>query len=1025
MEYIYSHAASGDRDLGSDDNVIHSYFPQLDHPDHGVLRTIIRDSQDGPVTNGALPTYLDSDGCVANGGCTNAISPSSAKISPADGQWHLITLTTQPTPGVKGLQIYVDGGFAGEMKSPQTYTDENGDTHQATGGAPITLDGTLHLCARADLDPSRFFSGSVANLRIFNSALQADQVKALYDTDVQVANARVAGPGASPTATTTGVMAATPPSAPGVQGDCATPCGYYNSVFMCTSTDGRLITCGPSANQNATTPPGAAVDPQTPGAPPAPTAVSTPSLPAMRINGQPACSPQPVAGVPTVQSCGEGYVCFPLSQSQLEGSLGGEVVAAVAGSVGVCTYAPDGLLLPAESQVPAPMYATIQFIFNFKIYTFFFLNKIACILLSKLDFVKCFLISLSSKLMLFFLFLPFFCRAFFPLSSPSLESFPLGEYKSINEGASVATDPLFGGSLLCNAADADIVALDAVPYGATNGSFSINIWVKPGKDFNAEAPLYLYSHRGTDAASSASANTGWGTNQVQIYFPQEGHPAYGLARAYVRDDNDVYTGTESQGYIDSDGQIGNNNGPRQIPFPVLDGKWHMLTITSEPQGGQGYRMYVDGQLAADLNARTVAAAAGVSSTMQQYGGTEYHVDGGDAMNMTGSIVLCSRSDDPSERHFDGNLAYLSLWDQVLQDQQVAALYAAVQQKASTITPEENAAPGIETAALSTRRTQTQRFSISGRACMFPALYNGEMIIDCVDQGVDSFCPVANDEWEACTPLPGQAPPPPPPTALFKESTGQASSDYGDLFPSGLVGPPGAEGASSSLGGNTARGALFSADGRRCQLPLFYRSMRVDNCVSFNGGQYCWVESGEGPVDGEWAECAEDALLHAPQQGTLGVGPSTVPVLQMQQPVRFTTDGEVCTFPAVHAGLVFDDCAEVPQDQIQGPACLGASGQWKECSLNSGESLEGVERTQLFVAERKTVSGLNCVFPGVTNDYLWFDCADVGGATSATSAAEGSLGGGSSLAKRQICPTTNATWEVCAPADTSFQTKTLE
>lgn len=347
MEYVYGHASAADRDLGADPNVIHAYFPQLDHPDHGILRAIVRDSQDGAVANGALPTYLDSDGCVANGGCPTSATRGT-RISPADGDWHHIALTTQPSGGLKGLQMYVDGTFVGEMRSGETYTDENGDTHQATGGAPITLDGTLYLCSRSDKDPARFFSGSLANLRIFNSALQAEQVKAMYDADAQAAYAKAAPQGAQ------GVGVAAPPGSmsPQIESaqDCATPCGYYNSVFMCTSTDGKLILCGPSAAQNATTT-------TTPASPP----LSSPagaalSIPAVRINGQPACSPQPVESVPTVQTCGEGYLCFPLSQTQLESALGGEmVVAAVAGNVGVCMYAPDGLLLPATSQVPAPL----------------------------------------------------------------------------------------------------------------------------------------------------------------------------------------------------------------------------------------------------------------------------------------------------------------------------------------------------------------------------------------------------------------------------------------------------------------------------------------------------------------------------------------------------------------------------------------------------------------------------------------------------------------------------------------------
>ncbi len=46
------------------------------------------------------------------------------------------------------------------------------------------------------------------------------------------------------------------------------------------------------------------------------------------------------------------------------------------------------------------------------------------------------------------------------------------------------------------------------------------------------------------------------------------------------------------------------------------------------------------------------------------------VDGGDPMQLDGTLVLCVRSDDPSERHFDGKLAYLGLYDTPLNPQQI-------------------------------------------------------------------------------------------------------------------------------------------------------------------------------------------------------------------------------------------------------------------------------------------------------------------------------------------------------------------
>lgn len=41
-----------------------------------------------------------------------------------------------------------------------------------------------------------------------------------------------------------------------------------------------------------------------------------------------------------------------------------------------------------------------------------------------------------------------------------------------------------------------------------------------------------------------------------------------------------------------------NRGP---PYPKLqDMRWHMLTLTSQPDGTNGYRMYVDSKLAGQM-----------------------------------------------------------------------------------------------------------------------------------------------------------------------------------------------------------------------------------------------------------------------------------------------------------------------------------------------------------------------------------------------------------------------------------------
>ena len=44
------------------------------------------------------------------------------------------------------------------------------------------------------------------------------------------------------------------------------------------------------------------------------------------------------------------------------------------------------------------------------------------------------------------------------------------------------------------------------------------------------------------------------------------------------------------------------NFSNEAPIPDLnDGAWHMLTLTSQPDGSLGYRMYIDGTLEGQLD----------------------------------------------------------------------------------------------------------------------------------------------------------------------------------------------------------------------------------------------------------------------------------------------------------------------------------------------------------------------------------------------------------------------------------------
>ena len=56
--------------------------------------------------------------------------------------------------------------------------------------------------------------------------------------------------------------------------------------------------------------------------------------------------------------------------------------------------------------------------------------------------------------------------------------------------------------------------------------------------------------------------------QVQLYFPQIGHPAYGIVRAIVKDSTDFYQGLSSVTFLDSDGKVSWLRGSPDCQVPI-------------------------------------------------------------------------------------------------------------------------------------------------------------------------------------------------------------------------------------------------------------------------------------------------------------------------------------------------------------------------------------------------------------------------------------------------------------------------
>ncbi|DBA77316.1 TPA: hypothetical protein ACH3X2_000838 [Trebouxia sp. C0005] len=215
------------------------------------------------------------------------------------------------------------------------------------------------------------------------------------------------------------------------------------------------------------------------------------------------------------------------------------------------------------------------------------------------------------------------------------------------------------------------IELPAVPYG-TQGPWTINLWFKPSSEYGGSFQ-YLYSHNSTQCYNYTACP--YAANQIRLYYPETGHPAYGVIRALVKDSTD----TSNRGsYTDSDGRVGVDyqsvaDGPPAWGRHFLaDDLWHMLTLTTlsnNASGLQGYIMSLDGQQMA------------YQAADQFYAGADGSVftgsDGGRPMQLDGQIVLCDHSDSTFPRNYDGALSHLSIYDNALNYSQVLALFHQV------------------------------------------------------------------------------------------------------------------------------------------------------------------------------------------------------------------------------------------------------------------------------------------------------------------------------------------------------------
>ena len=428
----------------------------------------------------------------------------------------------------------------------------------------------------------------------------------------------------------------------------------------------------------------------------------------------------------------------------------------------------------------------------------------------------------------------------------------------------------------------------------------------------------------------------------------------------------------------------------------------MFTLTSQPDGSSGYRLYVDGKLAGGMN----TSVAPVSSDS----GVEFHVDGGDPMEIDGDIALCTRSYDNAVRHFDGDLAYLSIWDHALNAKQVSYLYEAVLEKVLTADSPVQRSGYDGELSISTRSDgNAVRYGVGGRPCIFPSFRDGIAHQDCVFVGEIPMCVVDKvaDSWDECY--------------LTDEEWNELASKNDELSPFQI---------SSSVSNNelvfddasSTLSSVSSDNDVQCVFPLTYSGFSVSRCVSIQGEHMCWTESSgepqiadsENPYQtarnrpqsvlqlGSWTSCSIESTIDGPDPAALndfGSDASDATVLAIERKERYTSSGYKCELPIVVNGEIIDDCVE---KSGLGMACITSysNGTWEQCDE---ELRYSIQNTAPSVAQRQTIYGKSCLLPAVWDGSLHFDCAKYGDVDSL-----GSI--------RNTCPSEEGVWELCAPIE---------
>lgn len=570
---------------------------------------------------------------------------------------------------------------------------------------------------------------------------------------------------------------------------------------------------------------------------------------------------------------------------------------------------------------------------------------------------------------------------YFPLVDEDLSSaLPRREYLGESQNLQWADDGFFGTVIDCEQMNQSVVRIPNVRYGE-DGPFALALWVRLRIN-GGESLDYVLSQNGTGSLLNSL-----GPNVVGLYLPESGHRDHGVVRGIVRDGDDVTEGSDPMFplYVDSNGCVSSSNFClEETPNKTVDdGDWHLLALTTHPSGGEGFQLYVDGELVGEV----VEGETYVDSE-----GDEQTATGGSPMNMTGDLYLCSRSDEEATRFYSGSLAHLMIWNEALTAESMMSLYDMYSSQLTLDGSLECITSCENYAGFGMCTTATNQFVRCGLSAVNPTTTTSSPEEDPFTVASESppqpdpecetscrllmntgeyVCTTADSQVRSCIILQSNV-------TDFPVSLGRAAA------------PPVAE---------AEQPQLIAVTGDACQLPLRYSGANVEGCVSLSNKLVCWPD-GQVAGAGSWVECPASAVLAAPQLNATGIDQTAALVFAVPVKERFTTGGVACALPTVYNGDIIDTCVLRPSE---GWSCPTVDGIWAPCRLEDPRS-EAQQEGGIMVAKRLTQSGDECQLPAVIGGRLWFNCAAVEG-----------LAGGSVI---DVCPTAAGEWDACAPETTT-------